>query len=257
MKDKQIFFHSLESNIFKHLDIEFIITSRFGGFSNTPQMPHQNSLNLGYHVGDDPILVSKNRSKISSLFHPQKPLVWVNQVHGDKVIDANHTYDKSEILLGDGDGIFCTNHNIKALIMVADCAGILLYEATTHRFLLLHAGRAGALNKIITKAIKTHGLDPINLYAYITPHIHACCYEIQENLAANLPQESLVFKDNKIFFNLTQTLESELKNLGVMHIEISDTCTCCMGDALFSYRRAVKNGLKNTGRFGIIATLKP
>ncbi len=255
MKSKQIFFHSLKSNLFKHLNMEFIITSKFGGFSKMPQMPYPNSLNLGYHVGDDPILVSKNRSKISSLFHAQKPLVWVNQIHSDKIIDANHSYTQQETLLGDGDGIFCTNNNIKALIMMADCAGVLLYENTRHCFALLHAGRAGALNKIITKTITTYKLNPSNLYAYITPHIHSCCYEIQEKLAKDMPQENLIFKDNKIFFDLTYALESELKNLGVRYIEVSNICTYCRGDALFSYRKAIEGGLKNTGRFGIIATL--
>lgn len=256
---EEIFFHSHQSKIFRHLDIEFIITSRLNGFSQKPLIPYENSLNLGYHVHDDPTHVAKNRNKVSSLFHPAKPLLWVNQIHGNQVLSTSIAPQEKEILLGDGDGIYCNQKDQKALIMMADCAGIFIYDSFLHRFLLLHSGRAGAIKKIMTTAIHQYKFDPKGIYIYISPHIHSCCYEIHEDLIPSLQdsKDAVISRNHKFFFDITHLLKTELHTLCIPknHIEISPICTCCSSAALFSYRRARLSGLENTGRFGILATL--
>ena len=59
---------------------------RSGGTSAAPW----NSLNLGAHVGDDPLAVRDNRARLRhALRLPAEP-VWLDQVHGTDVLWCCH-----------------------------------------------------------------------------------------------------------------------------------------------------------------------
>jgi copper oxidase (laccase) domain-containing protein len=63
---------------------QFIFTARAGGSSTVDY----SSLNLGDHVGDDRDLVAQNREALRKLVS-QERLVFMNQVHGDTVIEVD------------------------------------------------------------------------------------------------------------------------------------------------------------------------
>ena len=62
--------------------VKALQTTRSGGYSKPPY----DSLNLGTHVGDNPLAVNRNRMLLAPLM-PSEP-VWMNQVHGVHVVDA-------------------------------------------------------------------------------------------------------------------------------------------------------------------------
>src|SRR5512145_2088534 len=77
------------SETFTHPDwpasanVKALQTTRHGGISAAPY----DSLNLGLHVGDDPMRVNRNRQSLPPLM-PSEP-VWMEQVHGSEVANAD------------------------------------------------------------------------------------------------------------------------------------------------------------------------
>lgn len=255
--NREIFFYSsAKSPIFKHSVLDFIVTSRHYGFSTH----HFSSLNLGYHVGDTYKDVAKNRRKIHNLFYPQKPLLWLNQTHSDKIV----IYPKlGKPFYQEGDSIVCNHRKIKAMIMVADCIPICLFDVKNNVFALIHAGRMGILKKIITKTInKMSNLfftKSENLLAYLGPCIHQNYYEINTDIAyefkhvfGNSVKRFILEHDHHFFLDLPTIAKSQLleSHIPDANIEVSPTCTFDEKN-LFSYRKNSK-----TGRFALIASLK-
>ncbi|BCB27752.1 laccase domain protein [Sulfurimicrobium lacus] len=64
--------------------VHALVTTRAGGVSVAPYA----CLNLGDHVGDDPIAVAANRRMLQTSL-PTEP-VWLKQVHGRGIADADH-----------------------------------------------------------------------------------------------------------------------------------------------------------------------
>jgi copper oxidase (laccase) domain-containing protein len=63
--------------------VQTFCTTRAGGVGTAPY----DTLNLGLGAGDDPDIVQKNRQILRALL-PADP-IWLNQVHGIRVIDAD------------------------------------------------------------------------------------------------------------------------------------------------------------------------
>ncbi len=64
-------------------NVKALQTTRHGGVSVAPY----DTLNLGLHVGDDPVRVNRNRQLLEP-FMPSEP-VWLEQVHGVVVANAD------------------------------------------------------------------------------------------------------------------------------------------------------------------------
>ena len=83
------------------------ISTRHGGYSQPPY----DSLNLAYHVGENPETVTLNRRYLKDLLDlPGEPL-WLNQVHGNRIIEAG----SSDNL--DADGSFTDKPGLVCVIM--------------------------------------------------------------------------------------------------------------------------------------------
>ena len=63
-------------------NVKALQTTRMGGVSAAPY----DSFNVGEHVKDNPLHVARNRQLLND-YVPSEP-VWLNQVHGTRVIDA-------------------------------------------------------------------------------------------------------------------------------------------------------------------------
>ena len=73
--------------------VKAIQTTRQGGVSIAPY----DSLNLGNHVGDNPLAVERNRILLNKLL-PSEP-VWLEQIHGTLVADADRASSGCETVL--------------------------------------------------------------------------------------------------------------------------------------------------------------
>lgn len=269
---------SLQSSLFASLPICFALTDRLGGVSSAP---HE-SLNLGYHVGDSVDSVRANHAQVrrefSQIFDVTPSVLhYLTQIHGTKILrlDEDLLSDSESICVGEADGILTNTPYKTALVMVADCNPILLYDRAKHVMALIHAGRKGVLEGIVPHAFdsmsRIYGSKPENCLVYIGASIRGCCYEVGEEVKSQVldSEFSEALKEgvtdenlggNHAFnakLDLIHCLQIQFRTLGILpqHIEIDPHCTYCTG-YFYSYRRALYHSGGRTGRFGLIAMLR-
>jgi YfiH family protein len=112
-------------------------SERAGGVSAPPY----DSLNLGDHVGDDPVHVGENRRRFAQVLQARP--VFLRQVHGHGVVRlAADTPDGTE-----ADACWTTEHGIACTMMVADCLPVLLADANGGWVAAAHCGWRGLVGE--------------------------------------------------------------------------------------------------------------
>jgi hypothetical protein len=208
--------------------------------------------NLAYHVNDLKENVDKNRKLVAQIMdYKDEDLVYMNQVHGNNVqiVDRN-----SPKLIDNCDGLITNERNLPLMVMVADCIPILYFDEIQGVIAAVHAGRNSTFLKIAqiaaNKMINELGCKVENIKVIMGPSIHACCYEVSEELQ-NIVKTSFGEKFCKgKNIDLHGINIMHLEEVGIKNITISDICTKCSNEAFFSYRKD-----KDTGRFAGIISL--
>ena len=211
-------------------------TDRRGGSS----LGAYESLNFGFHVGDDPAAVTSNRSSIPNA-------QFMNQVHGDKVVVID------ELLATDPtcDAMITTKAGISLAVLVADCIPLLLISREA--VAAVHVGRAGLINKVAIKTLhQMRTMGAIDVHAIIGPAICGKCYEVpfelQQDVIADHPRAFSTTHKGTPGLDLPAALIADLVVEGVTY-EASSICT--MEDNLyFSHRKR-----NPTGRFAGVVSL--
>ncbi|NPA03325.1 MAG: peptidoglycan editing factor PgeF [Epsilonproteobacteria bacterium] len=215
--------------------IRYLISDRFGGVSPAPF----DSLNIAYHVGDDPRNVDKNRLLLYARANiPQAQ--FANQIHSNEIVYIPHFSTPPT-----ADGLITDKVNLPLAVMVADCFGVLLFDQERGVIAALHAGRKGATLGIVEKGIKMmrEQFGAKEIKAIISPGIHSCCYEISPSLAKKYPAK---FIKNGKFLDIKQIIYEGLARGGVESVKDVNICTSCNPN-YYSYRRD-----KVTGRFAVM-----
>ena len=231
------------------------ITTRAGGFS----VGDFAGLNLAFHVGDDAEIVRRNRRALADeLGYNAENLVAAQQIHGEHcaVADSSHGGRGAldwESALPATDAIITTEICLPLLILVADCAPILLVEPDARVFAVVHAGWRGALSGVAAVAVaqmETLGARPENIRAGIGPCLCARNLEVGAEVAAQVEDKSaLQLSGAKFTLDLRALIQRDLEKAGVTQIEIMEHCPKDESETFFSHRG--QNG--KAGRFGIVA----
>lgn len=162
------------------------------------------------------------------------------------------------------DAVILTENDIPAMVQVADCVPIILYEPQQHVGAVVHAGWRGTAQSILLKVtqnlIQDYGANPEALIAAIGPSIGGCCYEVSDAVAESVGQSipeyaaelyQMIQPNGKPRIDLKQVNRLQLLSLGVKQVEIINVCTRCMDDHFWSFRRG------ETGRQAAFLQLKP
>jgi len=232
------------------------------------------SLNLGFTKQDSRSAVERNRCKLLTELraitasHPW-PLVTVRQIHSDLI--HNITAKPEHQLTG--DGLITSTPGILLAVQTADCLPLIFVDVRNRAVGVFHAGWRGTLKRIAEKGVgemrRWFGTDPGNIKAAIGPGIHSCCYEVgedvQEKFESQFAYEAELFRKvkesdpirekypllfltarppghsrlpYKIFLDLVEANRRQLLDVGVTpkNIAVSELCTACRPDLLFSYR---------------------
>ncbi len=238
-----------------------------GGVSISPY----ETLNLAFHVGDDPKKVVENRQRfLNALGLRLQDLTAGEQIHSDqiRIIKSEECgrgaleYDTA--FLGT-DGFISNEKCVVLSSYYADCVPLFIYDPVNKVVGLAHAGWKGTLKRIgahtIEKMGKSFGTNAKDCLVGIGPSIGPCCYEVDEHVIEPLKaefsewQELAIKKENERWkLNLWQTNQRVFLSAGVRpeNIEISGLCTSCHTELFFSYRK--ENG--KTGRMDSIISLK-
>lgn len=132
----------------------------------------------------------------------------------------------------------------------ADCTPLFFVDTNKKAIGLAHAGWRGTVGrigeKVVQKMTELYGTNPSDLKCAIGPAISVCCYEVDKPCADHFlalknvnPSDFVHPKENgKYMVDLLETNRQILTAAGVKseNITVSDVCTNCNSDLLWSHR---------------------
>jgi len=259
--------HGLQVLMFSHLLAGSVLhgfSLRTGGVSASPY----DTLNMGFHVGDDRQAVRENRRRFAAAlgFCPQR-VVSGQQIHGTAIVNVTQEEcgrgaDTDADALPGTDGLLTGEPGVVLMAHAADCALLFFYEATQNYAGLAHAGWRGAvagLAPAMVEKLAERGCRREAISVALSPAIGPCCYRVGEEVVECVPEKWRRFvlrkRSQGYFFDLSGLLRLLLLEAGIKeeNLVMANYCTSCHSDKFFSYRRAGGR----TGRMaGIIALPK-
>jgi YfiH family protein len=216
-------------------------TTRLGGVS----LPPYDSLNLGMHVGDDPLAVASNRHSLSRWL-PSEP-VWLEQVHG------------TAVLLAEGaschplaDACVTRKKNTVCVVMTADCLPVLLCDQAGTVVGVAHAGWRGLADGVIEATVKVMAAAGTELMAWLGPAIGPNAFEVgaevREAFLAHDPASGSAFtpRAGKYLADIYGLARQRLRATGITKIHGGGFSTHGDRERFFSYRRDGRTGRMGT-----------
>jgi YfiH family protein len=209
-------------------------TTRNGGVSGGAWA----TFNLAQHVADDPAHVARNRrSLIEALHLPSQP-VWLQQVHGVRVLDLSG--DRSDTM---ADAGFSATPGVVCAVMTADCLPVLFTDTGGSAVAAAHAGWRGLVSGVL-EATVAHFADPGEVMAWLGPAIGPQAFEVgaevRDAFFAHHPQAVQAFRPNaagRWLADIYALARQRLASVGVRRIYGGGLCTFSEADRFFSYRR--------------------
>jgi len=204
------------------------------------------SLNLGWHVGDDPAAVAENRRLLrAALKLPAEP-AWLSQVHGIAVVDAasveGATPPTADASVARGAGAAC-------VVMTADCLPVLFCDRDGTRVGAAHAGWRGLAGGVLGETIKALGVQPAQLMTWLGPAIEQDAFEVgdevHEAFLEAAADNATAFRANargRWQADLYQLARNELARLGVTAVYGGGFECFADSKRFFSYRRENRTG---------------
>jgi polyphenol oxidase len=225
-------------------------------------------LNLSFVDWDTRENVLKNRNLLqAAAAATDLNLVPLKQIHSDII----HTFSSQPPEASKGDASVSSKPGLLLAVQTADCVPILLVDPKKRAVAAIHAGWRGTLARIAQKAVgrlqMEFGSEPGDVLAALGPSIGPCCYEVGAELVTKF---TVQFADGDDYFDearsgeepnplqwlnmappghqppprnvhidLRKANRSQLAAAGLQakNIFVSDLCTACRTDLLFSYRR--------------------
>jgi polyphenol oxidase len=241
------------------------VSTRIGGVSRGTQ----NSLNISFKVGDEPIKVEENRGLLSgALGMDLRRVIQLTQIHSDKVFKldaANHP--KPGKSLGEGDGLITNEPNSPLMVLVADCLPILFYDPLHKAIGLAHAGWRGTATHVAPKTLlameEAYGSKPGEVKVVLGPCIGPCCYEVGEDVKKEFENVfpwagEVIGKSAKHHWklDLAEANARQLLEVGVQNDNLIRSGLCTVENlGLFYSHRAEASAEKPTGRVGAFMML--
>ena len=208
------------------------VTTRNGGFSASPF----DSFNLGLNTGDDLHVIQTNRRLVCSDLKLDRPPLWLQQVHGALVVEAESAADETR-----ADASFARTPGRACAVLTADCLGVLFCDVQGTVVGAAHAGWKGLLGGVLEATVQRMGGD--NMMAWLGPAISQRHFEIGPEVRAQfLAHDSgcsgafVHGQGDRWFANLQALARRRLNALGVDVYHCSH-CSFAEPSLFYSYRR--------------------
>jgi YfiH family protein len=246
------------------------------GFSTRPggvsELDGERVLNLSFTDWDTRENVLENRKRfVAALGAPdatqEVTLVALKQIHSDVICH----FDAAPAEPCRGDASFADQAGLLLGVQTADCVPILLVDPKNRAVAAVHAGWRGTLARILAKTIgqmqMRYRTKPADLLAAIGPAIGGCCYQVGTEVATQFASQFADAADwfdelrtgdepnplqwlnmmppghqpppKNVLLDLRKANRAQLLAAGLRdtNIFVSDLCTACRRDLLFSYRK--------------------
>ncbi|RYG71321.1 peptidoglycan editing factor PgeF [bacterium] len=239
--------------------LKHALTTRDGGVSQGDFT----SLNLAFHVADNSDDVVKNRRLLAQeLGYSAGALVAAQQVHGDRItivdeLDAGKGANDWDSAIANTDALVTSEVETPLLILVADCAPILLADPEHQVLAVVHAGWRGAVARIASQTVErmasAFGSQPESILAGVGPCLNIENLEIGFEVAEEVEKVdplAVISGWEKPHLDLRGLIQRDLQSVGVPIQNIEVMPHCSKDDERFFSHRG-QNG--KAGRFGIVA----
>lgn len=142
---------------------------RGGGVSQRPYA----GLNLALHVGDEPEAVARNRRALgAALAWPAEPM-WLNQVHGARVVQASPQATSPE-----ADAVYARQAGQVCAVLTADCLPVLFCDLDGKCVAAAHAGWRGLAGGVLGATWAAMGVPAARTMAWLGPAIEPAAFEV-------------------------------------------------------------------------------
>jgi YfiH family protein len=198
--------------------------------------PYGLSLSNG-DILNDAELLRHQLALANDLEIPHESMKYQFQTHSDIIRRVDKNYQTLE-----ADGLYTNEKGIVLNVKIADCAGVLIYDAKNEAIMALHSGWRGTMQNICAKGVKLliseFGANSRELLAFVSPCAGGDIYEVGEDVAKYFPNSIKRISDTKYLFDNKNEIKLQLLSAGLSesNIEISPLCTI-IEKTLHSYRR--------------------
>lgn len=217
------------------------------------------TMNLSFTRGDDSASVLENYRRIADVLGCEvEDIICSDQTHTTNIRvtgrkDAGKGVIKEKDYT-DVDGLITNEPGVVLATFYADCVPLYFVDPVKKAIGLSHSGWRGTVNRMGAKTVQAmveaYGTNPKDLVAAIGPSICMSCYEVGSEVAEGFlkafPKEEeqkdiLQEKGNgKYLLNLWKANYFIMREAGIKeeNISVTDICTCCNGEELFSHRQS-------------------
>lgn len=232
--------------------VSHLFSTRIGGASEGIYA----SMNLSYARGDRKEAVDENFRRIAEIMGREiQDFVLSDQTHTANVRKVTEedrgkgiVYQKDYC---DVDGLITNERHIVLATFYADCVPLFLVDKKHRAIGLSHSGWKGTAGRMGEHTLlamrEAYGTNPEDVEIGIGPSICKDCYEVGEDLAeafaAGFPdkvRKDILFAKGggKYHLDLWKANEYIFRMAGVPkeQISVTDICTCCNPNYLFSHR---------------------
>lgn len=217
------------------------------------------SMNLSFSRGDKDENVQENYRRMAEAIGVScDSFVRSVQTHTTNVHRV--TLENQKDVLRDVDGLITNVPGICLVTSYADCVPLFFVDPVHKAIGLSHSGWRGTVGKMgkvtLERMKEEFGTKAEDVLAAIGPSICQDCYEVSEDVIEQFKvafdekhwAELFYQKENKKYqLNLWRTNEIIVEEAGALkeHIAVTNVCTCCNSELLFSHRasRGQRGGL--------------
>ena len=179
------------------------------------------------------------RSVINFSFPVTGKPCWINQIHGNSVIKANH-YNKQP----EADACISENSKYFCVVRTADCLPVLFCSSDGNSYAAAHAGWRGLAGGILENVVESFLVDTSKIIVWLGPAISQLSFEVGNDVRdkfLNLdPANKIYFifnKKDRWFCDIYGLARHKLKALGITKIFGGEFCTFNDKELFYSYRR--------------------
>jgi len=251
--------HALRSSLLDGHGIRHAFFTRLGGVSQPPY----DTLNFSTSTGDSAEAVTTNlRRAAVALGVDVERVYFLNQVHGCDLRILEGDEDRRQMMSEKGDITVAIRAGIACGVRTADCVAVLLADRDSGAVAAVHSGWRGTAQAVAVAGVRALR-DLIGgrgrLLAAVGPHIERCCFEVGEDVAAELAGASALGEAiielpqppgssepadaaARPHVDLRRIVEDQLRRAGVDEVDHVMGCTVCQPQRFHSYRRDGKIG---------------
>ena len=215
------------------------------------------SLNLSFTRGDNREHVMENYNRIAEAIGVStENMVFSKQTHTTNVRVMTEDERGNGITrpqkYEDVDGMVTNVPGLCLVTFYADCVPLYFVDPVKKAIGLSHSGWRGTVGKIGLKTVEKmtaeYGSNPADILAAVGPSICQECYEVSEEVAEEFKKNYDSQYWNQLFYlkenghyqlDLWKANELVFAEAGIKpeHMAITNVCTHCNSDILYSHRR--------------------